>query len=418
MNRSEKIKQEKLKREARYPKTKHSRKDVTKFLIIAVVLMIVVDQLVFEGLGSRFEEIKKEYYMEQALKQKTLDDAIEALLPPEVVFPDDGSEYFEATDDLEESFKKELLLEKQSNIVTPQSKPVMKSKVKTPKKKIARILRKGEKAKIAIVIDDLGMNLKQSRAAIALPKQVTLAFLPYAEKVRALAKTAKAGGHELIIHTPMEAMNAKLSLGPMALRQGMTATAFNAEFQKITESFDGYIGINNHMGSRLTQDKPAMERLMKQLKQRDLFFFDSKTINTSIAAQTARANGIPYAERDVFLDHEGTPQFIAKALLNVERIAREQGHAIAIGHPKAVTMQALQKWLPTLAAKGYQLVPLSELVVTSNKSTRVKKTVRAAGFKEPKKLTFSKAVFYGEESESLSEIRKDWATLYMFENKE
>lgn len=270
-------------------------------------------------------------------------------MPPKVVFPDNGSEYFEAPSAkfLEErAFKKEPLLEKRSKTI------------KSAPKKITE-----KKAKIAIVIDDVGMNLKQSRAAIALPPQVTLAFLPYAEKVRALAKEAGEKGHELIIHTPMEAMDTDVSLGSMALRDGMDFAQIEAEFNKISGAFEGYVGINNHMGSRLTQNPEIMGYLMDLLRQRGLYFLDSKTIHTSVAAETAKTYGIPYAVRDVFLDHEETPEFTKKALEEVERIAQEHGQAIAIGHPKAVTMKALKKWISGLKKKGFELVPLSELII-------------------------------------------------------
>ena len=329
-------------------KSPRNFKSYLKFVLVACVLMFLVDHFVWDGERPYIRKIKEDYYREQAEKQK----ALEELLPPEVVYPEDGSEYFEAPSDLND--RQSLLPEKQLKI----TEALPKKKIPT-KKKFA----KGERGKIAIVIDDVGMNIKQSRAAIKLPAEVTLAFLPYAKSVRSLAKEAQQRKHEIILHAPMEAMNSDMNLGSMALRSGMDFAAFDAEFNKIANSFTGYVGVNNHMGSRLTQDPEAMRYLMDQLKQRGLYFLDSKTINTSIAAQTAHSYGIPYAVRDVFLDHEETPAFVSKALKNVERVARNHGQAIAIGHPKAVTMKALRKWIPTLEAKGYELVPLSELII-------------------------------------------------------
>jgi len=206
------------------------------------------------------------------------------------------------------------------------------------------------------------MNVKQSYAAIALPSEVTMAMLPYAPKVKSMAKQARAEGHELIIHTPMEAMNKDVPLGDLALRSNMNEMQIKAEFNKIANSFDGYVGVNNHMGSRLTQDDEAMAHLMGELKRRNLFFLDSKTIGGSVAADWAHRKDIPYAIRDVFLDHEGTPEFVSEALRKAERMALKNGSAIAIGHPKAVTIEALNKWIPTLAAKNIRLVPVSHLL--------------------------------------------------------
>jgi len=218
------------------------------------------------------------------------------------------------------------------------------------------------KGKIAIVIDDMGMNLKQSRAAIALPSEITLAFLPYAEKVRPLSEQARQEGHELIIHAPMEAMDSDVPLGDMALHEDMGSQEFAAEFNLMAMSFDGYSGVNNHMGSKLTQNSEHMGYLMDQLKMRNLYFLDSRTIHTSVAMDVATANGVPTIQRDVFLDHEETLEYISAALKEVEGIAAEHGSVVAIGHPKENTMQALKSWIPTLEKQGFELVPLSELI--------------------------------------------------------
>lgn len=131
---------------------------------------------------------------------------------------------------------------------------------------------------------------------------------------------------------------------------------------KDLSAFSGYVGINNHMGSKMTQDRPGMARVMAELRTRGLLFIDSRTINTSVAADEAEKAGIPYAVRDVFLDHEETYEAVAGALEEVERKALKDGFAIAIGHPREETVKALREWLPTLEAKGIALVPVSAVV--------------------------------------------------------
>ncbi len=326
-------------------------KDFIKFIGIAVLLIFLVKFVIFKDERPYITKMKQDYYANEAEMEK----AIEEALPPKIVFPETGEEYFEAPELILKD-KQSLLREKQFNItkLRPDALP--------PKKRKARKKFTGGKAKIAIVIDDVGMNIKQSNAAINLPNEVTLAMLPYAKTVRDLAKKAKAKGHELIIHTPMEAMNDDVSLGSMALYTDMGRKEFQDEFNKIANSFEGYVGVNNHMGSRLTQDTKAMDMLMRELNKRGLFFLDSKTIGNSIAAQTAETHGIPNVTRDIFLDHEGTAEFVLNALKKTERVARQTGSAIAIGHPKKVTMAALRRWIPTLEDKGFELVPLSTLV--------------------------------------------------------
>ena len=244
-------------------------------------------------------------------------------------------------------------------VITPSEKP---KKVIEPDslKPQSSVTKTG--GKIAIVIDDVGMNLRQSRAAIDLPSEVTLAFLPYAEQVKSLAATADSQGHEIIIHAPMEAMSDSVSLGPIALKSDMNYGQFKSEFNKMAQSFDGHVGLNNHMGSKLTQSKEHMAYLMEHLKAKQMYFLDSRTIHTSVAADMAVAYGVPSVKRDVFLDHEESAEYTQNALKNVERIARESGSAVAIGHPKEITMEALRNWIPTLEKKGFELVKVSELL--------------------------------------------------------
>ena len=349
-----------------------------KFVVIAALLMLILDFGIWGDGRPYVENMKKQYYAEQAAKekvakekQKRLDQAIEDLLPETIefeepkslqtVYPDNGAFYFESPEDkVVREWQEGEPKEEVSDAPVSEDKKSVQATNKD--KKLVPL----SNPKVVIVIDDVGMNLKYSRQAIDLPAGVTLAFLPYAEKIQQLTKDAKDKGHELIIHTPMEAVSKKVTLGSMALRDGMSESVFQLEFERILKSFEGYVGVNNHMGSLLTQDKDRMKHLMKILKKRDLFFLDSKTIHTSVAAKTAKEVGVSYAVRDVFLDHEETKEFLENAFENVERIARRYGHAIAIGHPKAVTIEGLRKWLPPLKEKGFDLVPLSAVLIHPN----------------------------------------------------
>lgn len=219
------------------------------------------------------------------------------------------------------------------------------------------------KGKVAIIIDDVGMNIYMSREVLKLPSEVTLAILPYAEKAREFAEKGKAQKHELIVHVPMETMDPNMDLGSLSLVSSKSDAEFETDLMRILGAFDGYIGINNHMGSKLTQDRVAMEKVMTSLKSNGLAFLDSRTIHTSIAADVAAEYDVPYAVRDVFLDHEETDEFVQSALERVERIALQKGSAVAIGHPKEVTVRNLKKWIETLEAKGLELVPLSAVLI-------------------------------------------------------
>lgn len=215
---------------------------------------------------------------------------------------------------------------------------------------------------IAIIIDDVGMDRKHSFEVANMDAPLTLAFLPYAPDLKSVTDAAKAHGHELMIHMPMEAMDGKLSLGSIALREGMSKEEIDRNLDAAFGSFEGYVGLNNHMGSRLTQDGPIMLRVMERLKEKGLYFVDSKTIGSSVAAAAARAKGLRTGERDVFLDHVNTIENVRSSLRHLESVAERKGYAIAIGHPKAVTIQGLKEWIPDAEARGFKIVFASQLV--------------------------------------------------------
>lgn len=236
--------------------------------------------------------------------------------------------------------------------------------------------------KIAIIIDDVGVDRKRSIEAIALPEPITLAFLPYAHRVDSLAKLARESGHEILVHMPMEPMDGDLDPGQGVLTGTMDARTFAGTLAQNLAAIEGYVGINNHMGSRLTVDPAAMDRLMVALKARGLAFIDSRTTAQSVAAQSARVHGLPYAERSVFLDHVPGIGNVRESLKALEKTAREKGSAIAIGHPKDDTLAALREWIPDLAEKGFVLVPVT--AVLHAPETR---GLQAAGLRPPVKAS-------------------------------
>lgn len=221
----------------------------------------------------------------------------------------------------------------------------------------------GGKPQIAIVLDDVGLNIRLAERAIALKPPVTLAMLPYGRDLSVLARKAREAGHELLVHLPMEPENgAANDPGPNALLMRLDDSELDGRIAWNLQRFEGFVGVNNHMGSRFTASPRRMERLMAHLKSRGLLFLDSKTSEDSVGFRLARSHGVPAAERDVFLDNERTPAAIRARLAEVERIARRHGHCIAIGHPYPETLEALASWLPAAIAQGLALVPVSALV--------------------------------------------------------
>lgn len=217
------------------------------------------------------------------------------------------------------------------------------------------------KPAIAIVIDDMGVDRKRSNRAVSLPAPLTLAWLPYAHELPAQARAARAAGHELMLHLPMEPSGAA-DPGPQALRVSLDKGEILRRTKMALDSFDGYVGVNNHMGSRFTADSAAMAPVLGEIARRGLLWLDSRTTAKSAGLTLAREFQMPFAGRDIFLDNEMTVPAVRGQLAKTEQVARKQGYAIAIGHPHDATIDALASWMPDVQKRGFVLVPVSAVV--------------------------------------------------------
>jgi uncharacterized protein len=216
--------------------------------------------------------------------------------------------------------------------------------------------------RIAVVIDDVGLDRQRTARAIALPAPLTLSFLPYAMDLPRQTQAAHKAGHELLVHVPMEPLGKNSDAGPSPLDVGMGDDQVLQRLRWDLARFEGYVGINNHMGSRFTSDAGALEPVMRELHERGLLFVDSRTVAHSAGSEVAGKYGVPHAARDVFLDDEISTPAIAARLGELERVARHTGSAIAIGHPHDQTLDALKGWLRDVPSKGFVLVPVSAIV--------------------------------------------------------
>ena len=215
--------------------------------------------------------------------------------------------------------------------------------------------------RIVIVIDDMGVDAKRTARAVRLPGPLTLAYLAYAHGGRRQAATARAAGHELLIHLPMEPLGYE-DPGPDALVTALTPDELRTRLARSLDRFTDYVGVNNHMGSKFTADLAAMTTVLTEVRDRGLLFLDSRTTNTSVGGTLAESLGMPFAERNVFLDNIDDRAAVDSRLAETEDLARRHGHAIAIGHPRDATLEALEAWLPNLAGRGFVLVPISAVV--------------------------------------------------------
>ena len=227
------------------------------------------------------------------------------------------------------------------------------------------IHRPGGAPEIAILIDDVGLDLRGSRRAADLPPAVTLSYMPYATRLREQTQAARAQGHELMLHMPMEPLGAD-DPGPGALLTGLPPDDLRQRLDTALASFIGFDGVNNHMGSKFTADAAGMALVMGELQPRHLFFLDSRTSAQSVGFATAQRFGVPALTRDVFLDDEISAAAVRRQLAQTEHIAMRQGYAIAIGHPHPATLQALADWLPQAQARGFVFVPVHDLIAATN----------------------------------------------------
>lgn len=215
---------------------------------------------------------------------------------------------------------------------------------------------------IALVFDDVGVNRRQAQRAIELPGPLTMSLMSYAQDLPNLARLAREAGHELMLHIPMEPHDQEKEPGPNALLTSSDDAELRHRIEWAMDRFSGYVGVNNHMGSRFTEDRRGMSIVMQAVSKRGLLFLDSRTSGKSVGYETALGHGIPAATRQVFLDHALGPDAVRASLVELEESATRRGYAIAIAHPREVTLEVIKQWLETVEQRGYRLAPISAVV--------------------------------------------------------
>ena len=214
---------------------------------------------------------------------------------------------------------------------------------------------------VAIVIDDVGNSQALGERAIALPGQVTYSVLPFTPFGPDLARRAHGAGKEVMLHEPMANISGT-SPGPGALTTELSHREFVQQFEAALNDIPFVSGVNNHEGSFLTQQSLQMNWLMTEIRKRQLYFIDSRTTPRTIALRIARQNDVRSSRRNVFLDDVLTFYAIDHQFRELIRIAHEDGTAIAIGHPHALTLQYLAMAIPQLEAAGVHIIPASTLI--------------------------------------------------------
>jgi hypothetical protein len=214
--------------------------------------------------------------------------------------------------------------------------------------------------RLAIVIDDVGLDLAAARRVIALDAGVSIAVLPYAEAAATVSSEASIAGHDVLLHMPMEPVGLA-DPGPNALRLGMSDRDLEARVRWAMSRVPDAVGLNNHMGSRFTADPRAMRVALSAISDRQPLFLDSLTTGESRGQAVAAGLGLNALQRDIFLDHVQTPAEVTARLDEAEALARSRGWAIAIGHPHETTLDVLEAWIADARERGVEFVTVTTL---------------------------------------------------------
>jgi len=216
--------------------------------------------------------------------------------------------------------------------------------------------------KLAIILDDLGSDRRVAQLIFDLPYPLTLSILPNHEHSEEIAEEAERRGYQVMLHLPMQAV-ATEQPEAQELRPGMPAREVSKLVNRFLQNVPGAVGANNHQGSEATSDPALMRELMPVLRDRHLFYIDSRTTAATVAYETAQRSQVRSAFRNVpFLDDVEQVGAVRKQLELALRGAREKGGAVAIGHPHVATLEALRAVLPKAQEEGVRLAFASELV--------------------------------------------------------
>jgi hypothetical protein len=247
-----------------------------------------------------------------------------------------------------------------------QAEPSPPSRPDTPQ---AKRPARSEGPCLAVVIDDMGQSMGKARQLLnILGSDLTWSILPYSLKTREVVQLAADNGLEYLLHIPMEPKGyPQVDPGPGSIFVDMSPEQIRTVLANNLDQVPGAVGANNHMGSRFTEDKQGMQTVLEEVQSRRLFFIDSLTSPRSKVKDLSRELNLPVMLRDVFLDNVQDVEAIIEQLNKSERLARQRGKAVAIGHPYPETLTALAKWSKERDTR-VKLVPLSQLIAAQRAS--------------------------------------------------
>jgi polysaccharide deacetylase 2 family uncharacterized protein YibQ len=219
------------------------------------------------------------------------------------------------------------------------------------------------KGTIGLIIDDFGYrNDDVSNGFLKLNAKLTYAVIPGHKYSTYFGKKAINKGYEIIVHMPLENLSNFEGEDEFVLRTSMNSKTLQDRLRAAFGQIPAAIGMNNHQGSKASADKHVMSNIARVLKDKDLFFIDSRTTTETVAESTMEVYNVPTSRRNVFLDNESDENKITAQMLLLSQMAEEKGSAIGIGHVRPKTLKVLQKQIPALQKKGFKFEFVSNML--------------------------------------------------------
>ena len=217
--------------------------------------------------------------------------------------------------------------------------------------------------RIAIILDDWGYHLESCEALKAMHSPVAVAVLPGLDHSTDIAQCAHDTKNTVMLHLPLEP-HQYLEQYPSnyIITTSMRQQRVERMLKKNLENIPFVEGVNNHMGSKATEDRHLMSIIFARLKEKNLFFVDSLVTSNSICRGLAREMHIDFARRDVFLDNKNERRYIENQFTQLAKLAKQKGYAIAIGHDRPLTLEIVKEQTENLQKQGFKIVRITELL--------------------------------------------------------
>jgi uncharacterized protein len=214
---------------------------------------------------------------------------------------------------------------------------------------------------IAIVITGLGVsNATATEALNKLPPAVTFALAPGGAGLERLAGKARSLGHELLLQVPMEPSESpERDAAPQALLASLSPEQNIERLHWLMGRFQGYVGVANQMGDRLTASEAAFAPILREIGHRGLIYVDDGTSPKSLAGQIAGSAGSGFAKANLVLDAVPSAAEVDRALAKLEGLARQNGMAVGFATAWPVVIERIGRWSKTVEGRGFSLVPIT-----------------------------------------------------------